>query len=156
MLAFGGKADDVHQGKQCAEMALKEGRGWEKFRQLVIAQGGDVSYVDKPEKLPRALLVELFPATRSGYLREVNAHIVGETVVGLGGGRSKKGDPIDHAVGVVVHKKVGDRVEAGEALFTIHANGREKLEAARQRLQTALQWSDERVDPLPLFYGVVK
>ncbi len=156
MLAYGGKADDVDQGKQCAEQTLADGHGWEKFRQLVIAQGGDVSYVDDPKKLPAASLVESFVSPRSGYLSEVNAHIVGETVVKLGGGRSKKGDPIDHAVGVMVHRKVGDHVEAGEALFTIHANVQEKLEAARQRLQAALQWSDVPVDPLPLFYGVVR
>jgi pyrimidine-nucleoside phosphorylase len=76
--------------------------------------------------------------------------------VDLGAGRAKKGDPIDHAVGILVHHKVGDAVKAGEALFTVHANDEEKLESARERLLAAVEWSDGPVEPLPLFYGVVE
>ena len=74
----------------------------------------------------------------------------------LGAGRARKGDPIDHAVGLLAPRKVGDKVKAGEALFTIHANDEEKLESARQRLLAAVEWSDSAVAPLPLFYGVVE
>jgi pyrimidine-nucleoside phosphorylase len=74
----------------------------------------------------------------------------------LGAGRVKKGDPIDHAVGVIAHRKVGDRVEAGQPLFTVHANDEEKLADAQERLLDAVAWSDTPVEPLPLFYGVVE
>jgi pyrimidine-nucleoside phosphorylase len=76
--------------------------------------------------------------------------------VGLGAGRTKKEDPIDHAVWIIVHNKVGDYVEAGQPLFTIHANRTTLLEEAQRGLLTALEWSDEPIPPLPLFYGVVK
>jgi pyrimidine-nucleoside phosphorylase len=72
--------------------------------------------------------------------------------VALGAGRAKKGDPIDHAVGFLIHKKVGDKVEAGEPLFEIHANDAEKLVEARTNVLSAYAFSDEFVPPLPLFY----
>ncbi len=104
-----------------AQASLDQGQAWENFRRLVAAQGGDVSYVDHPEKLPVAPIIETIPAPRSGYLWQINAREIGETSVDLGAGRAKKGDPIDHAVGVIVHHKVGDLVQAGDPLFTMHA-----------------------------------
>jgi pyrimidine-nucleoside phosphorylase len=155
MLTLAEKADDVIDARQMVKDVLASGKAWEKFRELVVAQGGDVSYVDHPEKLPTASLIETVTASRSGYLSEVNARIVGETAVTLGAGREKKGQPIDHAVGIVVHHNVGDQVEAGQPLFTIHANQQDTLEFAREELLRAHVWSDTPVDPLPLFYEVV-
>jgi pyrimidine-nucleoside phosphorylase len=156
ILNLGGKTTGEQEGRRMAEQALTGGRGWEMFKRLVKAQGGDVTYVEDPALLPAARLVESVPAPRSGYLSGINARIVGQTAVLLGGGRAKKGDPIDHAVGVIVHHKVGDRVDEGESLFTLHANDSKRLEDARQRLLEAHTWSDQPVQPLPLFYGVVK
>jgi pyrimidine-nucleoside phosphorylase len=76
--------------------------------------------------------------------------------VQLGAGRSRKEDPIDHAVGILVHHKVGDYLEEGEPLFTIHANRSSALEVARRELLAAHSWSDDPVPPLPLFYGEVE
>jgi pyrimidine-nucleoside phosphorylase len=155
MITLAEKVDDVVAARQMVKDVLASGAAWEKFRELVAAQGGDLSYVDHPEKLPTASLIETIPAPRSGYLSEVNARIVGETAVVLGAGREKKGQPIDHAVGIVVHHNVGDQVEAGQPLFTIHANQQDTLEFARKELLRAHVWSDTPVDPLPLFYEVV-
>ncbi len=156
MLAIGGLAADERSGKEMAQAALDSGKGWERFRTLVKTQGGDVAYIDHPERLPAASLVETVPAPRSGYLSAVHARAVGESVVLLGAGREKKGDPIDHAVGVVVHHKVGDWVEVGQPLFTIHANQRTRLEEARRHLLAAHAWSDKPVAALPLFYDVIR
>lgn len=155
MLTLAEKVDDVVAARTLVEEALVSGKAWEKFRELVIAQGGDVSFVDHPEKLPTASFIETVNAPRSGYLSEVNARIVGETSVSLGAGRAKKGQPIDHAVGIVVHHKVGDQVDAGQPLFTIHANQKTSLDFARNELLRAHQWSDTSVEPLPLLYEVV-
>lgn len=156
MLAIGGLAPDEEAGKEMALAALDSGRGWERFRAMVIAQGGDVRYVDQPERLPTASIIETVTAPQSGYLSAVQARRVGESAVLLGAGRAKKEDPIDHAVGVIVHHKVGDWVEAGQPLFTIHANQHANLDEARQRLLEAHTWSASPVPPLPLFYGVVR
>ena len=156
MLALGGRSVDAEYGMRMAEKALDEGTGWERFRTLVAAQGGDVNYIEDPKLLPAAKLVRTALSTRSGYLAGVNARIVGETAVLLGAGRAKKGDAIDPAVGILVHHKVGDYIEIGEPLYTIHANREDALDEADARLMQALTWSEERVEPLPLFYGVVK
>lgn len=156
MLVIGGKAQDLREGRDLAEEALREGRAWQQFRTLVQAQGGDVSMVDHPEKLPVAPFIEEVYAGQEGHLSAINAREVGETSVDLGAGRAKKGDPIDHAVGIVVHRKVGDFIRQGDRLFTIHASDRSKLMQAKERLLAALSWSTAPVQPLPLFYGVIQ
>ena len=130
--------------------------GSAKFRTLIAAQGGDVTMVDRPQLLPKARLSETTPAPRQGYLAALDAMTVGLTAVDLGAGRAKKGDPIDHSVGIVLHKKIGAFVETGEALFTIHANDEGKLAAAREKLLTAYAWSDEPLSPPPLIYQIVR
>jgi pyrimidine-nucleoside phosphorylase len=89
---------------------------------------------------------------RSGYVAEVHARIIGETAVILGAGRAQKGDQIDHAVGFLIHKKVGQPVEKGEPLFSIHARDQSQAEQVRQDILNAFSFSDEPVAPLPLFY----
>jgi len=137
------------------EAALADGRAWSKFRQLVIAQGGDVSVIDDPGRLPRARLIEAVPAPRSGYLAKVDAREIGLAAVDLGAGRVTKADTIDHAVGFVIHNEVGDKVAKGEPLFTIHANDEALLAAARERVLAAHKFSRERVKRLPLFHKTI-
>ncbi len=152
------------QGKQfksqaaaraACETALADGRALAKFRELVVAQGGDGAQVDDPALLPTASLAETVDAPKAGYLREINAREIGLAAVALGAGRMKKGDPIDLAVGVVVHRKVGDRVEKGQPLFTVHANDAEKLAEARERVLKAHVFRREKARALPLFYKTV-
>ncbi len=152
MLRLSGKVKTPDAAFTLALETLSSGAAWQKFRDLVDAQGGDVACVDDPEELPRASIVEPVPAPRSGYLAGVHAAEVGLAVVRLGGGREEKGQAIDHSVGVLVHHKVGDLVQKGTPLFTVHANEEEKLEIARQRVLEAHSFSDEPVQPLPLFY----
>jgi len=155
LLVLAGKAPDLNAARAQLEAALANGRGYAKFRELVAAQGGDVTQVDDPHNLPRATLVRQVSAPRAGLLATINAAEVGRAALDLGAGRTKKGDPIDHAVGILVHHKVGDRVEAGQPLFTVHANDPARLAAAQDRLLQAVTWSDTPVPPLPLFYRMV-
>jgi pyrimidine-nucleoside phosphorylase len=152
MLLLGKRAESLETGRLMVEHAIADGSAWEKFRQLVIAQGGDVSVLDDPNRLPKAGTVEVVKSPHSGYLSRIHARMIGEAAVILGAGRSKKSDPIDHAVGIVVHNKVGDYIEKDAPLFTIHANGQEKLEEARVLALSAYLWQDQPANPLPLFY----
>jgi pyrimidine-nucleoside phosphorylase len=156
MLALGGKANNLRTARKSVEDAIASGKAWDKFLELVKAQGGDVRFAVNPDLLPRAGLIEDVRATRNGYISGIHAREVGETAVELGAGRAKKGDVIDLAVGIIVHQKVGNKVKKGDVLFAIHANDREKLAQARKRLLSALTWDDETCPPLPLFYGVIK
>lgn len=155
MLLLGEKAKSLDEARYMAESALKDGRAWQKFRRLVEIQDGDVKQVDDPSLLPTASLVEVVNSPQYGWLKVINAREIGEASVDLGGGRARKNDTIDPAVGFIIHRKVGDRVGIGDPLFTIHANSKEKLAQAKERVLAAHQWSDQPCPRLPLFYDVV-
>nr|HMN27734.1 pyrimidine-nucleoside phosphorylase [Caldilineaceae bacterium] len=108
--------------------------------------------VDDPHRLPSAPVILAVPATQTGYVQSLIASEVGLACVDLGGGRHKKGEAIDHRVGVVVQAKVGDRVQPGEALCLIHAADQSSAEAARQRIFNAYRFSEQPVPPLPVLY----
>ena len=152
MLVLGEVIDSLAAARAMAEKSVADGSAFAKFRQLVQAQGGDVSYVDDPDKLPKAALIEVVTAPRSGTLEQVRARDVGEASVALGAGRAKKGDPVDHAVGFVIHHKVGDKIEKGEPLFTVHASDKAKLSDVIASVSAAHVIVDHPVPPLPLFY----
>lgn len=155
MLMLGGVASDELGARERARNALEAGDAWQRFRTLVEAQGGDTAVIDRPELLPAAPLVETTGSPSSGFVSGIHARRIGEAVVALGGGRAKKGDAIDHSVGIEVLHKVGDPVDEGEPLFTIHAASRPKLAEARASAHEAHSFSRDPVEPLPLFYGVV-
>jgi pyrimidine-nucleoside phosphorylase len=155
MLLLGELAAGEDQARQMATTALDSGDALERFRGLVQAQGGDVAYVDDPDLFPQPAQIETVDSPRSGYIQGLNARLVGETAVLLGGGRAVKDAPIDHSVGIELFHKVGDYVETGAPLFKVYAASRESLQVARQDLLEAYSWSDDKVDPLPLFYGLV-
>jgi len=152
MLVLGKRAKDLAEGRAMAEQSIADGSALEKLRVLVEAQGGGIVYVDDTSKFPRAKFVEVVKAPRSGSISQIQARSVGEASVTLGAGRAKKSDAVDHAVGFVIHKKVGDQVQIGEPLFTIHANDEAKLAEAREVVLAAHAFSDTVVPPLPLFY----
>ena len=152
LLRLGGLANSADEGLDKAQAALASGAAWEKFVALIRAQGGDADQVTNPDRLPHARLAQATPAPCSGYLKELDARQVALATVELGAGRARKGDSIDHAVGVIVHYKVGEYVEAGTPLFTVHANDEDKLALAAARLLEAHTFSDEAVQPYPLFY----
>jgi pyrimidine-nucleoside phosphorylase len=152
LLLLAGVTTSTDEGLEKAQTALSSGVAWEKFSALVKAQGGDVSQIENPDQLPHARLVQATPAPQSGYLSNLDARQIGISAAALGAGRARKGDPIDHAVGVIVHYKIGDYVEAGTPLFTVHANDEEKHRVAEKDLLAAHTFANEPVEPYPLFY----
>jgi pyrimidine-nucleoside phosphorylase len=155
MLYLGGRAGSVAEGRRLTEETLSSGAAWEKFRALVAAQGGDVEQIEEPERLPRARLIREIPAPADGYIAEMRAYEVGMAAVALGAGRTKKGEPIDPAVGILVHRKVGDPVRRGEPLFTVHANAEERLAEAEAWLSRAVRIREAPVPPLPHIYETI-
>jgi pyrimidine-nucleoside phosphorylase len=153
MLVLGKRAKDLNEGRVMAEKSIADGSAFEKFRVLVDAQGGDVSYVDDTSRFPRAKFIEVVKAPRNGSISQVQARSVGEAAVTLGAGRAKKSDSVDHAVGFIIHHKVGDTIQKGEPLFTIHANEESKLAEARTAVLAAHSFTESVVTPLPLFYS---
>lgn len=155
MLLLGDQASSETEAIEMAEKSLQDGSAFAKFRELVIAQGGDVSVVDDLGKLPEAELVQTLKSDQSGYVETVDARIVGETAVLLGAGRAQKGDKIDLAVGINVLIKIGERVEAGAPFFEVHANDRVKLNEAMVRLREAVKLTESPVKKPPYFHGII-
>lgn len=155
MLVVAGRSEEFEAAKELCAKAMSDGSGLDKFRTLVRAQGGDVAYVDDVTRLPAARYIESVTAQEGGYLSQVHAREVGLSAMLLGAGRQNKDDPVDHSVGVEVHKKVGDRIQKGDRLFTIHANDEALISEISERLRRACQFSNREIEPLPLFYNTV-
>jgi pyrimidine-nucleoside phosphorylase len=148
MLELAGKAGDLAEAEHMLAESLEDGQAWAKFVEWITAQGGDQSQLENPDTLPTASLIETVPAPHAGYIAGVDAAEVGKTGVDLGGGRAKKDDQIDYAVGIICHAKTGAHLAKGDPLFTLHANEQAKLEVARERLLAAVAWSETAV-PTP-------
>jgi pyrimidine-nucleoside phosphorylase len=155
LLILADRAPDAQEARKLLLHRLDSGQAWRKFRDWIVGQGGDEGYIDNPSRLPQATLVKNLPSPRSGYVAGLDAREVGLTAALLGGGRARKGDPIDHAVGIILTKKTGDYVEKGEPLLTIHANDEQKLTDAKRRLLGAYSWSDEPVERPALIYEII-
>ena len=153
MLVRGRKARDTKSALARIDRALADGSGLAKFRELVAAQGGDVTQVDDPSKLPRAPKVETLRAARTAYVSAIAADEVGIASVRLGAGREKKGEPIDHRTGIVLHAKVGDRVERGEPYADVHVAGKPADADAIAMIRGAFRWSARRVPRRRLLLG---
>src|ERR1035438_2467341 len=118
MFFLGGSTKTVAEGKQLSAEMIASGKAFERFRQMVELQGGDVSVIDDPTRLPSADHQVDVPSSSAGYVVEIMCEQVGTACVILGGGREKKEDSVDPPVVVLIHKKIGDKVSAGEPLCT--------------------------------------
>jgi pyrimidine-nucleoside phosphorylase len=136
-----------------AAAAVSSGAALESFRRMVQAQGGDPRVVDDPRGvLPAAPVRRPIPAVTAGWLVAVDAEAIGRASGELGAGRKRKGDRIDPAVGIVFEPKVGDRVEKGQRLGTVHARSEDRAQACSARVLEALRFAEEPVEPPPLVF----
>jgi pyrimidine-nucleoside phosphorylase len=154
MFHLGGSAS-VEEGKKLAGEIIASGRGLEKFREMVKLQGGDARVVDDPTRLPQAKQKAVVLSPREGLVSAIQCEQVGIASMLLGGGREKKEDSIDPAVGLVLHKKAGDRVGRGEPLCTIHYNAEARVAAARQMIEASYRIADHPAAAQPLVRGLI-
>jgi pyrimidine-nucleoside phosphorylase len=139
MFFLGGACKTVAQGKQLSEQIIASGKAFEQFRQMVELQGGDISVIDDPTRLPGTDHRVDVPSPKAGYVTAIMCEQVGTACVILGGGRERKEDSVDPAVGIVVHKKIGDKVSVGEALCTIHCHSDAQAARAKKLLAESYQ-----------------
>jgi pyrimidine-nucleoside phosphorylase len=142
MLHLGGLASTVAEGKQLADKLLRSGQALEKFRKMVELQGGDPGAIDDLKRLPQAQHLMEIRSAKSGYVSAIQCEEVGTACVILGGGREKKEDSVDPAVGIVLHKKVADQVSAGESLCTLLYNSEVRAAQAKRLLEKSYQIAD--------------
>ncbi len=156
MILLSKRARSDEEAREQVRAARDSGRAFDKFRQMVARQGGDVSQVEEPQRLPQAPLSQQVVAPEEGYLASMNTSALGWAAVHLGAGRQTKGEAIDHAVGFVMPVKVGVHLQQGEPVATIHARSGEEALQAEQEILSALRWSREPVESLPHFYGTIQ
>ncbi len=137
MLVLAKRFEDVETARAKAEQVLENGDALRKFRDVVIAQGGDASVVDDPGLLPKARLIHHVCAARDGFVSRTDALLCGKACVLLGAGRNRAEDDVDHAVGLVLRAKPGTAVHAGDILAEVHANDQSRLEAALPLVEQA-------------------
>src|SRR3954467_11572727 len=150
MLVLAGVADDQDAARRMMEIAIGTGRAAEHFQKIIESQGGNPAVVDDPALLPQAAEVELFAATRRGFIARVEPRAVGRGGSALGGGRTTMEDKLDLSVGFVITARPGDWVEQGEPLATTFAHDRAGGEAGRGAMRAALVIADEADPPMPL------
>jgi pyrimidine-nucleoside phosphorylase len=155
MVRLGGLAADDAAATLLVRDALSSGRGLEVFRRLVEQQGGDPQTVDDLNRLPSAPHREVITTERNGFLAALDAEAVGRAAMALGAGRDRVEDAVDPAVGIIVHRRVGGPVRAGEPLIELHYRDAAKLPAARAVLETGVRISDEEPTVRSLIQEVV-
>jgi pyrimidine-nucleoside phosphorylase/thymidine phosphorylase len=156
MFHLGGRATTIEEGKRLASKLIKSGEAFEKFREIVALQGGNTAAIDNPALLPRSAHALDVTSPRSGYVSAIQCEDVGTACVLLGGGREKKEDSVDPAVGIVLHKKVGDSVAAGEAFCTLMYNSETRAASARALLEKSYQIADSPPAPRKLIRRIIR
>lgn len=146
MVILAGKAKTSEEAKEMLLDAIHSGKALAKFKEFLANQGGDASIVDDLTKLPQAKYKIELPAKQSGYISRMVADEIGVASMILGAGRATKEDVIDLAVGLVLHKKVGNKVEEGESILTIYSN-RENVEDVKQKLYDNIFIADTATAP---------
>jgi pyrimidine-nucleoside phosphorylase len=156
MFFLGERVSSVDEGKKLSADLIASGQALEKFREIVRLQGGDVGVIDDPRRLARARQTLDVTSPAGGFIAGTQCEQFGLACVALGGGREKKEDKIDPAVGLEFHKRIGDAVKRGEPLFTIHYNADARLEEARRLVETAYRIEPEKPKVMPpLIYRVI-
>ncbi len=156
MFQLGGAADTVVQGKALVEQLIASGKALDRFRQMVILQGGDARVIDDPGLLPRANLQQEVRSAQGGHVASIDCEAVGHAGVILGGGREKKEDAVDPAVGIVLHRKLGDVVAAGELLCTVHANSETRAARAIELLARSYRITETPPAKKKLIHRVIR
>lgn len=156
LLVLAGKVDNESEGRKMLIDVVNSGKAFEKFKELVRYQGGDVSYVENPELLPKAKYVIEVKSNKNGYVKSINAEEVGKCALALGAGRETKESQIDLSAGIVLNKKVDDKVECGETLAYIHGNDIDKVEDVKNRLLDIFIIGDKNKEPKKLIYEEIQ
>ncbi|EOT46437.1 MULTISPECIES: pyrimidine-nucleoside phosphorylase [Enterococcus] len=153
MVVLAKKADTLEEARELLKEALESGRALEKFKEMIHNQGGDASIVDEPEKLLTARYEIAVPAKKSGVIQQMVANELGIAAMMLGAGRKTKEDEIDHAVGLKLHKKVGESVSEGDVLLTIFSNT-EDVEEVIELIQANITIGETGEEP-PLIHEII-
>lgn len=154
MVVLAKKAATLAEARAKLEEVVANGSALEVFRQMIVAQGGDPRVIEDPTLMPQAKYHFELPAPQAGYITKMTADEIGIAAMLLGGGRQAKTDVIDYAVGIELHKKVGDAVAEGESLLTIHSNT-EDVANIKELLYNNIEIGTD-AQPIQLVHKIIK
>ncbi|MBD7914504.1 pyrimidine-nucleoside phosphorylase [Clostridium sp. Sa3CUN1] len=156
MIICANKAESFEEARSLLLENIENGKGLEKLKEFVEAQGGDSSLVDDTSKLPKANYIEEVKADKSGIITKINTEAFGLIAMELGAGRETKDSNIDLAVGIVLNKKRGEKVKSGDIIAYIHSNDKSNIEKAKNKILCNINISDKIDKEIPLIYDVVQ
>jgi len=155
LLILAGYTTSSQEALETLHKKVEEGKAFEKFRELIQSQGGNLDQIDNPELLPQGQYKIDLLSEKKQYVESIKAQEVGLSALTLGAGRQTKESTIDVGVGIYLHKKVGELAEKGDTIATIYANNEEKGRVALQQLKDCYQYSEEPVTEGKLIYGII-
>ena len=156
MIKLAGLGEKLEENKNKMLENISNGKAYNKFVEMVKNQEGDISYLEDTNKFEKAKIIEPIIAKQDGYIQEINAEEIGKVACGLGAGRVRKEDQIDYSVGVILNKKVADKVAKGDILGYIHSNSKEKFEEAERKLEQIIKINENEIEKEPTIFGICK
>ena len=156
MINLAGLGEDLEENKNKMLENISNGKAYDKFVEMVKNQEGDISYLEDTSKFEKAKIIEPIMAKQDGYIQEINAEEIGKVTCGLGAGRVKKEDIIDYSVGIILNKKVADKVSKGDILGYIHSNSKEKFEEAERKLEQIIKINENEIEKETTIFGICK
>lgn len=155
MLLLAGAAKNRIEATAMLQSALDSGKGLQKLAKMIAAQGGDARVCEDTSRLPTANVICEAPALKAGFVKAMDTAQLGNIAQGMGAGRKAKTDVIDYSVGFVLHKRIGDAVQVGEALAAVHANSEASAKTAIDQIQQAIDLGQEQGEPCKLVHALV-
>ena len=156
MMKLAGKGDDIEQNKKMIMENINNKKALNKFKELIKNQGGDVSYIEDTSKFERAKYIIPIKSEKIGYIKSMDNEKIGYISSSLGAGRLKMEDKINDKVGIIINKKIGDKVNVGDVLGFIHSDDIEVGNNAVKEMQNCYEFSDEYVEKQKHILGIIK
>lgn len=156
MIKLAGLGENLDKNKKLLLENISNRKAYEKLLLLVKTQGGDISYIENTDKFEKAEIIEPVYCNKSGYISKLDAKKIGKVACRLGAGRIRKEDEIDKSVGIVLNKKVGNKVRKGEIFAYIHSNNYEEMLKAKKDLEEIIEISDNEVNLIPTILKIIE
>lgn len=146
----------VEEASELVDNAISSGKAYEKFKEWIVAQGGNGDWIENPDNFPKACYKEDIIAENDCYISSMNAEEIGISSVVLGAGREKKDDTIDMTAGIILNKKTGEKIKKGDVIATLYTNSETTIKSAKEKFLSAIEFSGIKTDEIPLIYEIVR
>lgn len=156
MIYLGEKTKTQEEGDSIAEEQIRNGKAYEKFLEIVKAQGGNISYINNPEKYPKPSYSKVIKSPANGYLKSISTFELGMAAVELGAGRLRKDDKIDPSAGIIFNYKIGDKISKGDVIAEIFSDKKKSILNVEKNFNQLVEFSEKKVNPPKLIKTIIK